>query len=104
MTPPGEKDLCLLIPTSYAMGFLTGDYYTTFAGPGSFGHTGAGGSIAFAHPERELAFAYTMNRMSSGLAGYDRADTLIAAALDVLDRALTAGSAQWARKIDFVSE
>ena len=48
--------------------------------------TGAGGSIAFAHPERELAFAYTMNRMSSGLAGYDRADTLIAATLDVLDR------------------
>lgn len=28
------------------------------AGPGSFGHDGFGGSIAFAHPESEIAFAY----------------------------------------------
>ena len=53
------------------MGFLTSDPFTVYAGPGSFGHTGAGGSIAFAQPERELAFAYVMNRMSSDLAGYD---------------------------------
>ena len=82
VTPAGEKDLCLLIPTRYGMGYLTGDYYTEFAGPGSFGHTGAGGSIAFAHPESGLSFAYVMNKMSSGLAGYDRADGMIAAAID----------------------
>jgi CubicO group peptidase (beta-lactamase class C family) len=86
VTPPGEKDLCLLIPTSYGMGYLTGDYYTTFAGSGSFGHTGAGGSVAFAQPERELSFAYVMNLMSAGLAGYDRADNLIAAAVEAADR------------------
>ncbi len=86
------------------MGFLTGDYYTTFAGPGSFGHTGAGGSIAFAHPERELAFAYTMNRMSSGLAGYDRADTPDRRHPGRARPRDAAGSTQWARKIDFVSE
>jgi len=87
VTPPGEKDLCLLIPTSYSMGYLTGDYYTSFAGPGSFGHTGAGGSVAFAQPERDLSFAYVMNQMSAGLAGYDRADNLIAATVDAADHA-----------------
>ena len=85
------------------MGFLTGDYYTPFAGPGSFGHTGAGGSVAFAHPSASWPSPTSMNQMSAGLAGYDRADTLIAAALGRARPGLTR-SAQWARKIDFVSE
>ena len=67
------------------MGFLISDDFTTFAGAGSFGHTGAGGSIAFAQPERELAFAYVMNKMSEGLAGYSRANGLIEAAVVAAD-------------------
>lgn len=32
-------------------------------GPGSFGCTGAGGRLAFAYPERTVAFAFTCDTM-----------------------------------------
>ena len=59
--------------------------FTPYAGPGSYGHPGAGGSVAFAQPERELGFAYVMNQMASNLAGDLRAQRLIAAATAVID-------------------
>lgn len=41
-------------------------------GPGSFGHTGAGGRLAFAHPERGIAFAFVCDAMLwDGLTGPD---------------------------------
>lgn len=35
-------------------------------GPSSFGHDGYGGSLAFADPENEIAFAYVRNRIVAG--------------------------------------
>ena len=58
---------------------MTYGMFTPFAGPGSFGHPGAGGSVAFARPESDLAFGYVMNKMASNLANDPRSAQLIAA-------------------------
>ena len=69
------------------MGFMVHGPFTPYAGPGSYGHPGAGGSVAFAQPERELAFAYVMNQMAANLAGDLRAQRLIDAAAAAADAA-----------------
>ncbi len=68
-------DRVLQIDTAFSAGFMkdpTGpDSRKTRAifGPSllAFGHPGAGGSLAFADPERRLAFAYVMNQMEPGV-------------------------------------
>ncbi|MBI5087562.1 MAG: beta-lactamase family protein [Actinobacteria bacterium] len=85
VTPPGEPDACLIMPTTFGMGFMTHGTFTPYAGPGSYGHPGAGGSVGFAQPERQLAFAYVMNQSARNLAGDLRAARLIEAAVAVID-------------------
>jgi CubicO group peptidase (beta-lactamase class C family) len=63
VTPPGEQDVVLVSPTTFGMGFMTHGPQSTFGGPGSFGHSGAGGSFAFAQPVHDMAMAYVMNTM-----------------------------------------
>ena len=69
-------DLVLPCAISWGAGFMRGLY-----GPGaeSFGHSGWGGSCAFADPQRRLSGAYVMNRQSSALIDDPRAQRLIAA-------------------------
>jgi CubicO group peptidase (beta-lactamase class C family) len=43
----------------------------------AFGHTGSGGSIAFADPERKLSISYTSNTLSKSLIGDKRAIKLV---------------------------
>jgi CubicO group peptidase (beta-lactamase class C family) len=57
------EDLVLGYETRYATGFQLSFPFRPMAGEGSFGHYGMGGSVGFAHPERDLAFAYVMNQM-----------------------------------------
>jgi len=85
VTPDNEPDACLILPTAFGMGFMTPSMLVAYAGPGSYGHPGAGGSVAFAQPERELAFAYVMNRMAGNLANDQRAQRLLAATTAVID-------------------
>jgi CubicO group peptidase (beta-lactamase class C family) len=85
VTPRGERDLCLVLASTFGMGFMTHGEMTTYSGPGSYGHAGAGGSVAYAQPERDLAFAYVMNKMARNVAGDRRAQHLIDAAAKAAD-------------------
>ena len=80
ITRPDEIDLCLMRQTNFGMGYMTPTALMPLSGPQSFGHSGAGGSISFGDPVRNLAFSYVMNRMGSYLFTDTRASSLIAAA------------------------
>ncbi|MDO9173641.1 MAG: serine hydrolase domain-containing protein [Actinomycetota bacterium] len=81
VTPVGEADACLVVGTTFGMGFMTSGMFSPFAGPGSYGHPGAGGSVGFAHPEHHLALGYVMNRMAANLASDVRAQRITDAAV-----------------------
>ena len=85
VTPDGEGDFCLIMQTTFGMGFMVSGPFSPFAGPGSYGHPGAGGSVAFAQPERHLGFGYVMNQMAGNLAGDLRAQACIDAAAACAD-------------------
>ncbi len=85
VTPRGEADLCLIIPTTFSMGFMTSNSYVPFSGPGTFGHPGLGGSISFADPTRNMSFSYVMNKLGWTIVGDDRSARLIAATVRCAD-------------------
>jgi CubicO group peptidase (beta-lactamase class C family) len=84
VTPAGEPDKVLVFPSTFGMGFMTSGMFTPMLGEGSFGHAGAGGSLAFAHPESEIGFGYVMNRMDNTLNGDVRAFSLVDAVKSVV--------------------
>jgi CubicO group peptidase (beta-lactamase class C family) len=49
--------------TRYGTGFQLPFPMRPFAGEGSFGHYGMGGSVGFAQKELGFSFGYTMNQM-----------------------------------------
>ena len=64
--PPsrGWHDAVLKVDTAFSLGFARPLGPFRFgSSQRAFGHPGAGGSFAFADPEREVAFAYVMNRL-----------------------------------------
>lgn len=74
------SDRVLVADSCFGVGFQC--YHRDFApllGPGSFGHSGAGGSLGCAHPASGTAFAYVMNQLRFGLGGDDRAGRLLGA-------------------------
>jgi CubicO group peptidase (beta-lactamase class C family) len=74
-------DLVLPFDIAWGAGFLRNEGLGIY-GPGqeSFGHSGWGGSCAFADPKRGVSGAYVMNRQSAALIGDARARRLIEAA------------------------
>jgi len=85
-------DRVLHVPTAFSAGFMqnplddAGRVITPRLGPSSraFGHPGAGGSLAFADPDRGIGFAYTMNQMGMGVLPGPRAQRLVAAVYDLI--------------------
>ena len=79
-TKDGEVDLCLQTQRTFAMGFVTPSEKLAFDAPGSYGHAGAGGSVSFADPLRQMSISYIMNRMKDSMFTDPRAVRLIEAA------------------------
>jgi len=79
------QDLVLPYEISWGAGFIR-NHGLWLYGPGAqtFGHSGWGGSCAFADPERGISGAYVMNRQSADLIADRRSRALIAAVYDAL--------------------
>jgi CubicO group peptidase (beta-lactamase class C family) len=68
------------------LGFMLPPTLPADAGPRAFGHLGAGGSAAFADPDRGLGFAYVMNQMKLSVTNLDpRGNALVSATYRALD-------------------
>jgi CubicO group peptidase (beta-lactamase class C family) len=60
----GWRDRVLKVDTAFSLGFARPLHEFRFgSSERAFGHPGAGGSFAFADPDRDVAFAYVMNRL-----------------------------------------
>ncbi len=81
-----DPDEVLVADTRFGSGFFLPSPFSPLMGPRSFGHSGAGGSLAFADPESGVAFAYVMNQMQQGLAADPRPAALISALRASIDR------------------
>ncbi|MET8749402.1 serine hydrolase domain-containing protein [Streptomyces sp. NPDC004667] len=62
----GGKDQVMLIPSRFGTGYMLPTEGNAMTGPQAFGHTGRGGSLAFADPKHGIAFGYVMNHIVSG--------------------------------------
>jgi CubicO group peptidase (beta-lactamase class C family) len=75
------EDLVLPFDLSWGAGVMRNSAFAPYGpNPDSFGHSGWGGSCAFADPGRGVAMAYVMNKQSAQLIGDDRPVALIKAA------------------------
>lgn len=72
-------DLVLPFDLAWAAGILKNSRGFYGPNPNAFGHSGWGGSMGLADPDRRLSAAYVMNRQSNALMGDPRAMALIAA-------------------------
>lgn len=81
----GGQDLVLPYIMSWGAGFMRNSSLAIY-GPSleSFGHSGWGGSCAFADPQRRISGAYVMNRQSPDLLGDPRSRRLIDTAYSCL--------------------
>lgn len=77
-TPDG-LDQVFQMPAQWACGFLKNSLQVYGPSPNAFGHSGWGGSFAFADPDQGIGFAYTMNRMGTELIGDPRNMALLEA-------------------------
>ncbi|GAA2579097.1 serine hydrolase domain-containing protein [Streptomyces lienomycini] len=59
-------DQVLVFPSRFSTGYMLPTEGNLMTGPNAFGHTGRGGSLAFADPAQGIAFGYVMNHVISG--------------------------------------
>lgn len=59
------------LPFSWGTGYMLNTAGNFGPNPGTFGHGGAGGSLAFADPENRVSYAYAMNKFGGSTTGGD---------------------------------
>lgn len=80
-----RMDYVLRLPMKWgATGFIIGGGRLFGDSDNAFGHTGFGGSIAFADPDRRLGIAYTTNTISNKVIGDTRALKLVEKTYDII--------------------
>ncbi len=79
-----SPDLVLMIPVQWRLGFMGGGSFLSPAGPNpqAFGHSGFGGSVAFADPKAEISMAVTLDRLEVDLFAGERVRSLVLAAVE----------------------
>ncbi|WP_431774673.1 serine hydrolase domain-containing protein [Streptomyces cucumeris] len=72
-------DRVLVVGTRFGLGYMLHGPASPLLGPGSFGHPGRGGSLAFADPGARIGFGYVTNGMQRGVTADPRAQALVRA-------------------------
>lgn len=72
-------DRVLVLETRFGLGYLLHHPASPMLGPGSFGHPGRGGSLAFGDPESGTAFGYVTNSLQKSTTSDPRAQALVRA-------------------------
>ena len=72
-------DKVLIISTCFGLGFMLQPIMAPDGGPRCFGHTGAGGSTAFADPDAGMSFGYVTSQLRFDMAGDPRSRALVRA-------------------------
>ncbi|MFI9720584.1 serine hydrolase domain-containing protein [Streptomyces sp. NPDC052396] len=77
-------DRVLISPTRFGLGYMLHGAASPLLAPGSFGHPGRGGSLAFADPESGIAFGYVTNGLQRNITADPRAQALVRAVAGVI--------------------
>ncbi|KNB54424.1 esterase [Streptomyces caatingaensis] len=70
-------DRVLVSTTRFGLGYMLHGPASPLLGPGSFGHPGRGGCLAFADPESGVSFGYVTNGMQKNVTADARAQALV---------------------------
>jgi CubicO group peptidase (beta-lactamase class C family) len=73
------KDEVIMVDSCFGLGFMLGASFGAANPAHAVGHAGAGGSLAFADPDRNLAFGYVMNDLRFDPQGDPRSEELVKA-------------------------
>ncbi|MFF4690406.1 serine hydrolase domain-containing protein [Streptomyces sp. NPDC001307] len=72
-------DRVLVVGTRFGLGYMLHGAASPLLSPGSFGHPGRGGALAFADPETGIAFGYVTNGFRKSVTADPRAQALVRA-------------------------
>ncbi|MFJ4952827.1 serine hydrolase domain-containing protein [Streptomyces sp. NPDC088760] len=72
-------DRVLVVGTRFGLGYMLHGAASPLLSPGSFGHPGRGGALAFADPESGIAFGYVTNGFRQSVTADPRAQALVRA-------------------------